>query len=251
MQGFASVLSSIWNGIKYVASSVWNGIKGLASSIWNGIKETVTNLANKAKEGAIKAWDTLKKKTSEAFNKVVDFIKDPLENIDLFSIGKDIIQGHINGIGSMAAAVWDKANSIGNSIADGIKGTLGIKSPSRVMMSLGEWTSIGLAEGMEDYAYLVDKATDMLEESAIPDVKSIDMTYATPDGISARSLAGAVSGTVDVNSRDDRLINAIGALERRLTNLEVVMDGRKVGRIVEPYVTENQERNDYVKKLVK
>lgn len=242
MRGLASVLSSIWNGIKSVASSVWNGIKGLASSIWNGIKETVSNLANKAKEGAIKAWDTLKEKTSEAFNKVVDFIKDPLENIDLFQIGVDIIQGLINGIGSMATAVWDKAKDIGRGIADGVKGMLGIKSPSRVMMSLGKWTSLGLAEGIEDYAKYVDRASDRLAESAVPDVRSIDMSYNTPAGV-RNTLSSAVQGTVDVNGRDSALVNAIGSLERRLSNLEVVMDGRVVGRIVEPHVSEIQNRD--------
>ena len=168
----------------------------------------------------------------ELVQKVVDGIKQ----LNLFSVGKDLIHGLIRGIGSMAGAVWSKAREIANGIGRTIKNALGIKSPSRVLMEIGKWTSIGLAEGIEDYAYLVDKASDMLAESAIPDVRNIDMSYATPDGITARSLAGVVRGTIDVNSRDDRLINAIGALERRLTNLEVVMDGEKVGRIVRPHV---------------
>src|SRR5690625_7889196 len=84
----------------------------------------------------------------------------------------------------------------------------------------------------------------MLAESAIPDVKNINMSYATPDGITANSLAGAVRGTVDVNSRDEMLVSAIKSLERRLTNLTIEMEAREVGRIVEPHVTENQERSE-------
>src|SRR5690625_6461500 len=86
----------------------------------------------------------------------------------------------------MASAVWNKAKDTAKGIGDSIKGALGVKSPSRVLMEIGKWTSVGLAEGIEDYAYLVDKASDKLAESAIPDVKNIDMSYVTPDGITAR-----------------------------------------------------------------
>lgn len=143
-----------------------------------------------------------------------------------------------NGLNAGSGGVMATARSIANRVASTVRAALRVQSPSRVLMEIGKWTSIGLAEGIEDYAYLVDKASDMLAESAIPDVKNIDMSYATPDGITAKSLAGAVSGTVDVNNRDDRLINAIRALERRLTDLEVVMDGEQVGRIVRPHVNE-------------
>lgn len=244
----------MWNAIKdqmgnirETISSVWNRIKsffsGKLSEILSNLKRKFTDMVSAVRE----KMSEIRDKIEELMKKAIDYLK----GIDLLQVGKDIIQGLINGIGSMASAVWNKAKSIASGIGDTIKRTLGVKSPSRVLMEIGKWTSVGLADGIEDYAYLVDKASDMLAESAIPDVKNIDMSYATPDGVTARSLAGAVSGTVDVNSRDDRLIIAIGALERRLTNLEVVMDGRKVGRIVEPYVTENQERNDYVKKLTK
>lgn len=174
--GMKRVASIAWEGMKSAASKIWNGIKSLGSTIWNGIKETVSDLANKAKEGAIKAWDTLKEKTSEAFNKVVDFIKDPLENIDLFSIGKDIIQGLINGIGSMATAVWDKAKDIGRGITDGIKGVLGIKSPSRVMMRAGKDTGAGLVKGLNNSRKSVSKASKTLSSDVI---KNLNVKFDT------------------------------------------------------------------------
>src|SRR5690625_4302944 len=151
----------------------------------------------------------------------------------------------------MAGEVWDKAKSIGSSIMGGIKGVLGIASPSKVLRQYGLWTGEGLAQGIERSRRLVERASDMLGEAAIPDKQTIDMSYATPDGYTARSLANAVSGTVDVNSRDEMLVSAIKSLERRLTNLTIEMEAREVGRIIEPYVTENQDRNGYVKKLSK
>src|SRR5690625_7374557 len=72
-----------------------------------------------------------------------------LRYIDLFQIGKDIMQGLINEIGSMATAVWDKAKEIGSGITNGIKTVLGIGSPSKVLREVGVWTGEGLAIGLE------------------------------------------------------------------------------------------------------
>src|SRR5699024_10326949 len=160
-----------WNNLKSMTSTVWNGIKGLASSIWENIKSTVTELADNDKQGAIDAWDTLKEKTSEAFNKVVDFIKDPLGEIDLFDIGKDIIQGLIDGIGSMVGAVKDKVGEIAGGIKDKITGSLGIKSPSRWMRDMiGKNMMLGWAIGIdkEKSATLrkAEKMTDWMKPEA-------------------------------------------------------------------------------------
>src|SRR5699024_12132029 len=102
-----------------------------------------------------------------------------------------------------------------------------------------DWSSdVCSSDLIDKTADMVGRASDGLAEAATPD---IDMTYDTPNGFE-RSLAGAVRGTVDVNTRDRALVNAIGSLESRLANLEVVMDGRVVGKIVEPHVSEARER---------
>src|SRR5690625_2076972 len=145
-----------------------------------------------------------------------------------------------NGLNAGSGSVISTARLIANRVASTMRAALKVKSPSRVLMEIGRWTSLGLAVGMDKYAGAVVKSADKLATAATP---NIDMSYATPSGIRS-SLSSAVSGTVDVNSRDDRLISAIGSLERRLTNLEVVMDGREVGKVVEPYVTERQTKNE-------
>ena len=50
---------------------------------------------------------------------IVPKIVDTLRKIDLFKIGKDIISGLIDGLGSMAGKVLSKVKSIGNDILDG------------------------------------------------------------------------------------------------------------------------------------
>lgn len=189
-------------------------------------------------DGVVSMFSNMRQKAWELIQNAIEAIKQ----VNLWGVGRDLIRGLINGVGSMAGSLWSKARELASGIGRTIKNALGVRSPSRVAMEIGRFVGQGLGIGILDMKRYVERASDELATAAVPD---IDMSYATPSGIKT-SLASAVSGTVDVKSRDDALVHAIYALERRLTNLEVVMDGREVGRLVEPYVTEEQERNQSV-----
>lgn len=222
-------------------SSIWDGIKRFftetLSNIWTTIKNKFTDIVNSARDKMNEA----KQKIEDAWDNAVKFLKD----IDLKQIGKDIIQGLINGIKSKINDVANAVKDVTDQITGKIKSILGIKSPSRVLKKFGEWTTEGFAIGIEDKVGLVARATEKIAEAATPDAPAISLAYDTPAGVRS-SLASAVSGTVDVNARDNIIATAISRLERKLTNLEVVMDERIVGRIVEPHVTEQQVRNKHV-----
>src|SRR5690625_1323580 len=180
VDGLVDAVVKLWEGFKDTLSTIMNGIKDTASEVWENIKTSISDLAQGAKDAAVEAWETLKEKTSEAFNKVVDFITEPLEDIDLFQIGKDIIQGLIDGVGSLASAVWDKATSIAEGIGGAIKSALGIASPSRLMIQFGKWTGEGLAVGIEGMTGVVGKADDKLADAAVPKKRGISMEYDIP-----------------------------------------------------------------------
>jgi hypothetical protein len=72
---------------------------------------------------------------------------------------------------------------------------------------------------------------------ATPDVPDVAIAYSTPSGLRS-SLSSAVSGTVDVNTRDDMLAAAINRLEQSLDGMTIVMDGERVGQLVRPHVNE-------------
>lgn len=120
-----------------------------------------------------------------------------------------------------------------------MRGALKIKSPSRVMMDIGRWIPEGLADGIAGNARAVTEAVRALSGDVT--AQDLSLSYDTPAGFKS-SLAGAVSGTVDVNSNDSRLAGAIDGLRRDMANMRVEMDGREVGRITEPYVTDSQNR---------
>lgn len=89
---------------------------------------------------------------------IVRTIIDTLKSIDLVSVGKDLIQGLINGIGSMLGAVKDAAANVAKGAANAIKGFLGINSPSRLMIEYGQYTGAGLAKGVQNTQGAVNNA---------------------------------------------------------------------------------------------
>lgn len=66
----------------------------------------------------------------------------------MLQTGKDIVNGLIDGIGSMGSALWDAATNIAGKAVDAIKSFLGINSPSRVGMALGAFFGQGVSLGI-------------------------------------------------------------------------------------------------------
>ncbi|AXM90537.1 phage tail tape measure protein [Anoxybacillus ayderensis G10] len=147
---------------KTIVSTTWNGIKTIFSTTVNTIKSIVTNGFNLLKNAVSKAMDGVKTAIETGWNKTKSF----LQNINLKQIGKDIIQGLINGLGSMMGLVQKKISEIANSIPAWAKKILGIHSPSRVMAEVGQWTTVGFAKGIESKKKDVEKSSKKTAEAA-------------------------------------------------------------------------------------
>nr|WP_276569451.1 tape measure protein [Shouchella lehensis] len=112
------LIISIWNQIRSFFISVIASILATVIRKFNDIKSAIRERMNDAKNTIQNIWNT-----AQRF----------LANVNLFSIGKDIIAGLIRGIGSMAKKVWNKVTEITDGIKEKITGALGIFSPSRWM----------------------------------------------------------------------------------------------------------------------
>jgi len=159
----------------------------------------------------------------------------------LVKVGADLIRGLWNGIKSVKNWILSKIGGFVDSIVGGIKKFFGVHSPSRVMRDeVGRWIPAGLIDGINKMKSDVIDAAQQMAKWATPDVPEVSVAYATPNGVYG-TLNSAVNGSIDVESRDDRLISAINKLERRMTDLKVIMNDREVGRIIEPTITELQK----------
>lgn len=71
----------------------------------------------------------------------------------LFSLGQNMIQGLINGVGSMIGNAVAAVKNVGGAMLEGVQSFLGIHSPSRVFRDeVGKMVGLGLLAGIEDEA---------------------------------------------------------------------------------------------------
>lgn len=156
--------SNIFTMLRTFGASVWNALSqtvlGVARGIWTGVRTNFNNMLSSIKS----IFGNAKSSVTSIWNGVMSFFK----GINLRQTGRDIIQGLINGIGSMASAVWDKVSSIASGVGDTIKNVLKINSPSKLTTEYGEFTGEGLAIGIERMKKAVAKASSTLASYAVP-----------------------------------------------------------------------------------
>ncbi|WP_342045914.1 phage tail protein [Bacillus sp. OTU530] len=163
--------------------------------------------------------------TSDIIPKIVDTLKA----VDLVGVGKNIIQGLINGIGSMVGAVASKIQEVAGNIKDKITGALGIHSPSRWMRDMvGKNMMLGWQIGIDkEKIPMLQKAAEMATWM-MPDVPPLSLgattggtnnvTNNTPIAVTLNYSGNA--GQTDLLAMVDFLESE---LERRFSNRMFIM----------------------------
>ncbi|WP_249645848.1 MULTISPECIES: hypothetical protein [unclassified Lysinibacillus] len=169
LNAIANIIKSIWTGIKNTVSTILNGIKNVIETIWNGFKTTVSTAMENVKTAVVNGWNAA---------------KSFLENISLVKIGEYIVAGLVTGINNWFGKVKAKVMELAELLPEWLRNKLGIHSPSRIMIALAKWISIGVAKGIESTTNVVQKATNIMAGKAIPDFsKSITTTKSAMDNI--------------------------------------------------------------------
>src|SRR5690625_909124 len=249
MSSARDLLSNIWDAIK---SNIGLKLKEILSDLTSKFTEMVSTASNKAKE----ILSAIKSVFSDILSAIVEYLTNAVILVGQFigqmpgkvieftgqmmSAGMGLIQGLISGIKNMGKKAIDAITGVVDGVVNKAKSLLNINSPSKVFEQIGSWTGEGLVGGILGTVKDAERASDKMVSAIIPKNKEIDLSYATPSGAQA-TLASAVRGTVDVNSRDERLTGAINSLERRLVELEAVMDGRKVAKVLDPHIRDRQD----------
>lgn len=182
-----SLVTGSFNAVNRSISTVMNAIKQVITSIWNSIRSTINTVTSTIKSIVSRAFNSLKQTVSTAMNNVKTAIvngwnaaKSFLSSINLSSIGKNIIQGLINGIKSMVGAVGSAISEVAGNIKSKIKGALGIHSPSRWMRDMiGKNIPLGMAIGIEKTQGYVAKAAEGLAQAAMIEPKRTEFAFDT------------------------------------------------------------------------
>ena len=142
----------------------------LVLSLVKGLAQNLPQLV----QGTLKMVDTIVK----AF---VDSLPDIIE------VGRDIVRGVWEGIAALGSWLYDKVSGFFGGIVDGVKGMLGIHSPSRVFAGIGKNMALGLGEGFDKQMQSVSAGI----QSAIP-TPTVDTVY--------NAAAGMVNGLAAANT---------------------------------------------------
>lgn len=160
-----------WNNFKQWIVDLVTGIKDGIINGWENLKQGTVNIFNNLVQGAKNAWNNLKRSVSNTVENVKQTFND-MRHIDLFEIGKNIIQGLVNGIGSMIGAVNKKIKEVAGNIKEKIKGALGIHSPSRWMRDMiGKNIVLGVVAGIDQEKGTLDKSVKNMADlpTELPD----------------------------------------------------------------------------------
>ena len=172
------LISQLSSGISSAFSSLIGKVKGLAGRIPQAIKSGVGSLA---------------------------------------SIGRNLIQGLWGGISSAFNSVISKVKAMAARLPAAVKKVLGISSPSKVFMELGQWIPEGLALGIEQNLSPVEDASDAM----------VGATAITPSYDSG--LIGTTQGEFG------RIVAILQEWLPQMTNMDMVLDtGALVGQLARP-----------------
>ena len=109
----------------------------------------------------VKNWDKVK----NFFGRALDWLRNLFSKF--VEVGKNLVKGLWEGITGAAKAVGDGIKKLGTNIVNGVKSFFGIHSPSTVMAQLGEYMSLGFANGIADSGNAVDRSMNDVMRSAL------------------------------------------------------------------------------------
>lgn len=192
---YKTIFTTAWNVIKTVVTAVVGFIKTYIVTYFTVIKTVVTAIFNAVKTVIVTNWNNIKKVIAtitavvgvvvSAFQKIYAGIKEKLDaalSIVRRVVGKvkAVFSGSINwlktagenimnGLRAGIEAGWnwvkEKIEGLGNLIPQWLKDRLGINSPARVMIPLGEGVAEGVAAGIKAGNPLVENSVDGLAET--------------------------------------------------------------------------------------
>lgn len=109
----------------------------------------------------VKNWDKVK----NFFGRALDWLRNLFSKF--VEVGKNLVKGLWEGITGAAKAVGDGIRNLCTGLVNRVKSFFGIHSPSTVMAQLGEYMSLGLANGIADSGNAVDRSMNDVMRSAL------------------------------------------------------------------------------------
>lgn len=207
-----------FNELKSKALQAVENLKNMALNKVTSLKTQAVNKVTSLKNDFVNKFTTMKTQVVQKVQSIKDGIINKLKSINLSSIGRNIIQGLINGIKQKANAVKNACKDIADSITKKVKGILGIHSPSTVFEDIGENTGEGLVRG------LGNKIRDISNKSAEMSGAITSNFRAKNAALSSKEIDYSKLGIIMLNSFKEAITST------GMDNLTIVIDKNKLGK---------------------
>lgn len=250
--GFMATMGRVLNAAQTILNSTVSTILSYAGRFMSAGSNALSSFVSGILSNAGRAASAGATLASNAVNGVANNLGG------MFSAGSNAVSGFVNGLLSGGGRIWSAAVSMANQAMNAVKSTLGINSPSKEMMKIGdgfvEGFEIGIQDRMEKAAkqvasfagVMLDVMSETASETITPtitpvlDTSSLDTKVHDLDSVF--SISGNVNNVVTVDYTRD-MIDALtssntagfGSLERALKN---VLDYDRLGVAVASAVSD-------------
>ena len=224
-----SIVDGIINNIDEIIDSTIEVIDAVIDGLTNNLPKLI--------EGGVKLTIALAVGLIKAIPRLVQNIPQIIAAIvkgfvagtsQILEVGKNIVRGIWNGISAMGDWLWNNVKGFFNGIVDGVKGILGIHSPSKVFAGIGENMALGLGEGWNGEFDAVKKSVNG------------DMDFV---GSYTPSIATAKANTASSTAAQNNTDALLTAILNKLDGMGVYLDGTTLTGYIDSSLGRKTEQN--------
>jgi len=194
----SNFVGGIAQNLPAIAASITQVVANILKTFLEHLPEIVSmgiKLIGELITGIVKAIPTIVKTFAEIGKTM---IKTMME-IDWKSLGKNLIDGIVNGLKEAGSKIWETIKSICSDVFKSVKDFFKIGSPSKLMADeVGRWIPAGIAQGIADNTAPL---TDEMESLAASTVGTINGAL-VGDLRTNPSIAPAQTMTTDTDKAD-------------------------------------------------
>lgn len=149
---------------------------------------------------------------------MIDLGKEAAEafkNTDWLAIGRNIIQGIIDGVGSMMSNLWSTMSNVASGLLSRAKNALGIHSPStKFRDQIGKQSARGIAVGFDEE---IGNAYDNIQAAIDSEQKKLEVS---------ENVQMATAHAEGLDEKTPEYVETV-----------IIIDGKETARVLSPYVT--------------
>lgn len=155
LDGLATKIPDLMKSGANLIAAMINGMAAQQVIIINAAWDAVITFINGFADAIDQKGPELQAAVNKLITAIVNFIKNGLVGMaNKFSpqagtIGRNIINGVVNGVSGAAGALYNKLRNVASSALSSFKSTLGIHSPSRVFATAAGFIVAGIVQGID------------------------------------------------------------------------------------------------------